>query len=78
MIFLRFVSLGLQTMNFCLKLRKMTSDLSHLHKTSRTSDNFILDYFGKEWYLCPAYVCLKFAACELSQVTGSKLLKQHH
>jgi len=34
-------------MNFCLKLTKMTLDLSNLHKTTRTSDNFILDCIGK-------------------------------
>jgi len=49
----------------------MPFNVSNLQKTSRTSDNFIFGCIGKELYRWPAYLALR-------QLTGSKLLKQHH
>jgi len=57
MISLRLISLGFETMNFYLKVRKMPFVLSNLHKTSRTYDSFILQYIGKNTVLLYTALC---------------------
>ena len=58
MISHRLLSLGFETMNFYLKVRKMPFVLSNLHKTSRTYDSFILHCIGKKTVLLYSFVWL--------------------